>query len=131
MKRFLFGLVLCLLSVSVSAGRCQTKEMYADCGNDEKGVNHCRIKEFVGNEERLCEAPPEYKDKDGNYHFDGEGDGRLMLPPKEKQPKGEGKPSPAPPSTPIPSTRKCYSSGTINARPGSGCSKVSGDSLPR
>ena len=123
MKRFLFGLVLCLLSVSVLAARCQTNEMYADCGKDEKGVNHCRIKEFVGNEERLCEAPPEYKDKDGNYHFDGEDGGRLMLPPKEKQPKGEGKPSPAPPSTPAPSTRKCYGSGTINARPGSNCAK--------
>ena len=119
MKRFLFGLVLCLLSVSVLAGRCKMDEMYADCGKDEKGEVHCRIKEFVGVEERLCEAPPEYKDKDGKYHFDGEDGGRLILPPKEKQPKGEGSPSPAPPSP----ARKCYRSGTINARPGSDCSK--------
>ena len=92
MKRFLIGLALCLFSAFTMAGLCQTKEMYADCGTDEKGVNHCRIKEFVGNEERLCEAPPEYKDKDGNYHFDEESGGRLVLPHSEKQPKTDKPP---------------------------------------
>ena len=90
--RFFLGLALCLFSAFTMAGLCQTKEMYADCGTDDKGVNYCRVKEFVGNEERLCEAPPEYKDKDGNYHFDGESGGRLVLPPSEKQPKNDKPP---------------------------------------
>ena len=43
------------------------------------------------------------------------------MPPSDNQPKGEGKRSPAARSTPAPSNRKCYRSGTINARPGSSC----------
>lgn len=116
MKRFLLGLAWCLLPALAMAARCQTNEMYADCGVDEKGVvTGCRIKEFVGTEERLCEAPPEYKDKDGKYHFDGEGGGRLMLPSKDKPPPGEGG------GKPTPSPRKCQLSGTAKARQGGSC----------
>ena len=97
MRRFLIWVALLLPPFAMADDprnwqwKCSSNEIYGDCGSDpETGkVTSCNFKEFVGTEERVCTPPDRYRDKDGNYHFDGETGGRLVLPPSEKQPENE------------------------------------------
>lgn len=100
MKRFFIWVALLLPSFVMADDprnwqwKCSSNEIYGDCGSDPATgkVTSCNFKEFVGTEERVCTPPDKYRDKDGNYHFDGETGGRLVLPPSEKQPKNEKPP---------------------------------------
>lgn len=98
--------------------KCSSDEIYADCGSDPATgkVTNCNFKEFVGTEERVCTPPDRYRDKDGNYHFDGETGGRLVLPPSEEQPKNEKQPEEKRPKNEIAPKGMCYYFGGTYAK---------------
>ena len=132
MRRFLIWVALLLSPFAMADDprnwqwKCSSNEIYGDCGSDPQTgkVTICNFKEFVGTEERVCTPPDRYRDKDGNYHFDGETGGRLVLPPSEKQPENEKPPEEGKIPKGHSTGGKCYRSGTVNARPDSECSKA-------
>ena len=125
MKRFLIGLALCFMPVfSLALPVCSDDKISFTCSEDG-GNKQCQFYEYFAGNVRDCELPDKYKDEQGRACFKNgdvspcekqNDDGKQ---PKTDKPPEEGKTPKQPPTA-----GKCYRSGTVNARPGSECSKA-------